>query len=56
MAIGTEFAISVGKAITYTGTAHGVAGATYWTVLEFHRWLQDLADDQRRICLDSLKC
>ena len=45
MAIGTDFAISAAKAITYTGTAHGVAAAGYHTVIAFHRWLQDLADD-----------
>lgn len=45
MAIGTDFAISAAKAITYTGTAHGVALAGYHTVIAFHRWLQDLADD-----------
>ena len=45
MAIGTDFAISAAKAITYTGTAHGVALAGYHSVIDFHRWLQDLADD-----------
>lgn len=45
MAIGTDFAVSAAKAITYTGTAHGVAAAGYYPVIEFHRWLQDLADD-----------
>lgn len=45
MAIGTDFAISAAKAITYTGTAHGAAAAGYHTVISFHRWLQDLADD-----------
>ena len=31
--------------IDYIGTDHGVAGASYATVIELHRWLQDLADD-----------
>lgn len=33
------------KDIRYIGPAHGAAGAGYVTVLELHRWLQDLADD-----------
>lgn len=45
MAIETEFSVAVNGDIRYTGTAHGVAGATYWTVIELHRFLQDLADD-----------
>lgn len=46
MAIGTDFAIdATTKVVTYTGAAHGASGAGYYTVLEFHRWLQDLADD-----------
>lgn len=46
MAIATDFAINATtKVITYTGAAHGATGAGYYTVLEFHRWLQDLADD-----------
>jgi hypothetical protein len=46
MAIGTDFAIHTStKVITYTGAAHGVTGAGYYTVLAFHRWLQDMADD-----------
>jgi len=45
MAIGTDFEIQSDKDIRYTGAAHGVTGAGYYTVLEFHRWLQDLADD-----------
>lgn len=31
--------------ITYTGDDHGGASPTYATVIEFHRWLQGLADD-----------
>ena len=39
MAIGADFAISGAGAITH------VSGATNYTVLQLHRWLQDLADD-----------
>ena len=45
MAIGTFFSVNASKEIRRTGTAHGTAGAEYFTVLELHRWLQDLADD-----------
>lgn len=46
MAIGTDFSInSTTKVIAYGGAAHGASGAGYYTVLELHRWLQDLADD-----------
>ena len=41
----TKWEITVGKAVRYVGPAHGVAAANYVTVLELHRWLQDLADD-----------
>ena len=33
------------KVIDYVGAAHGVAGAGYYTGIELHRWLGDLADD-----------
>ena len=33
------------KVIAYTGDDHDGAAPTYATVIEFHRWLQDLADD-----------
>jgi len=33
------------KAIAYIGDDHGGASPSYATVIEFHRWLQDLADD-----------
>lgn len=39
MAIGTDLEIQNDKDI------RAVAGSTNYTVLEFHRWLQDLADD-----------
>jgi len=45
MAIGTDFEIQNDKDIRYIGAAHTVAGAGYYTVLEFHQWLQGLADD-----------
>jgi len=46
MAIGSDFSInSSTKVIAYTGAAHAANGAGYYTVLELHRWLQDLADD-----------
>jgi hypothetical protein len=41
----TKWEVTTGKAIRYIGPAHGVASANYVTVLELHRWLQDLADD-----------
>jgi len=31
--------------IRYIGTDHGVGSPSYATVIELHRWLQDLADD-----------
>jgi len=37
--------IQADKDIRYIGPDHGVSGATYDTVIDFHRWLQDLADD-----------
>ncbi len=45
MPIGTDFEIQSDKDIRYIGAAHGASGAGYYSVLEFHRWLQDLADD-----------
>lgn len=39
MAIGADFSIDVSNNIRYTGSG------TNYTVLEFHRWLSDLADD-----------
>lgn len=45
MSIGTDIEIQGDKDIRYTGAAHGAAGAGYYSVLEFHRWLQSLADD-----------
>lgn len=45
MAIEDDFAVSASGNITYTGAAHGAAGAGYYTTIQFHRWLQDIADD-----------
>jgi len=45
MAIDTDFEIQNDKDIRYVGAAHAANGAGYYTVLELHRWLQDLADD-----------
>jgi len=45
MTINTDFEIQSDKDIRYVGAAHGASGAGYYTVIEFHRWLQDLADD-----------
>ena len=45
MAIGDDFEIQADRDIRYVGAAHGANGAGYYTVLEFHRWLADLADD-----------
>jgi hypothetical protein len=45
MPINTDFEIQNDKDIRYIGAAHGASGAGYYAVLEFHRWLQDLADD-----------
>lgn len=39
MAIGADFSVAVNGDIRYTGSG------TNYTVLAFHRWLQDLADD-----------
>src|SRR5574337_9501 len=33
------------KVIEWTGGAHGASGTGYYTVLDLHRWLQDLADN-----------
>jgi len=43
MSINTDFSIT-GFDIRYIGADHGLDGAGYYTVIEFHRWLQDLAD------------
>ena len=45
MAIQDDFTVSATGDIRYVGAAHGAAGAGYYTVIQFHRWLQDLADN-----------
>lgn len=45
MAIADDFTVSTTGDIRYVGAAHAASGAGYYTVLELHRWLQDLADD-----------
>lgn len=45
MPISSDFEIQNDKDIRYIGAAHGASGSGYYTVIEFHRWLQDLADD-----------
>lgn len=41
----SKWEIQTDKDIRYIGPAHTAAGANWVTVLELHRWLQDLADD-----------
>jgi len=45
MTITTDFEIQSDKDIRYVGATHGASGAGYYTVLAFHEWLRDLADD-----------
>lgn len=45
MTIATDFEVQNDKDIRYIGAAHGAAGAGYYSGIELHRWLQDLADD-----------
>lgn len=41
----TKWQFRSDRKLRYVGPAHGTAGANYVTVLELHRWVQDLADD-----------
>jgi hypothetical protein len=41
----SKWQVQSNKSIRYIGGAHGTATANYVSVLELHRWLQDLADD-----------
>jgi len=41
------------KVIAYIGDDHGGASPSYATVIQFHRWLQDLADDPYAIPASS---
>jgi hypothetical protein len=43
MAIADDFSVNGSGDIRYGG-----GGSTYYTVLELHRWLQDLADDEEK--------
>ncbi len=43
--VATDWTIAANGDIRYTGADHGVASNSYATVIEFHRWLQGLADD-----------
>lgn len=45
MAINDDFTVSSIGDIRYVGAAHGAAGAGYYTVIQFHRWLAELADN-----------
>lgn len=45
MAIADDFSVASNGDIRYTGDAHAGAAPGYYTVLEFHRWLGDLADN-----------
>lgn len=45
MTIAADFSVAANGDIRYEGAAHEASGAGYYTVLEFHRFLQDLADD-----------
>jgi len=42
------------KVIAYTGDDHGGASPSYATVIQFHRWLQGLADDAVAVGDDEL--
>ncbi len=41
----TKWQVMTDKKIRYIGGVHGNAAANYVSVIELHRWLQDLADD-----------
>ena len=45
MAIADDFSVNASGDIRYVGDAHGGGSPGYYTVIELHRWLQDLADD-----------
>ena len=45
MAIKDDISVAANGDVRYTGTAHEAAGAGYYTVIELHRLLGDLADD-----------
>jgi hypothetical protein len=43
--VAADWTVAANGNIRYTGADHGGASPSYATVIEFHRWLQDLADD-----------
>lgn len=43
--IASCFSVAANGDIRYTGDGHGGADPGYFTVIAFHRWLQDLADN-----------
>lgn len=45
MAIEDDIAVDASGVFIYTGSVHGAVGAGYYTVIEFHRFAQALADD-----------
>jgi hypothetical protein len=45
MPISSDVSVAANGNIRYTGAAHGVSGAGYYSVIELHRLLQDLADN-----------
>lgn len=45
MAIADDISVAANGDIRYEGAAHGAAGAGYYTVIEFHRFLGGLSDD-----------
>ncbi|MEA3280267.1 MAG: hypothetical protein U9Q38_06685 [Thermodesulfobacteriota bacterium] len=49
----TDWSVALNGDIRYIGAAHGVAGASYATTIELHRYLQDKADDASAL-LDDL--
>jgi len=53
MTIITDFEIQNDKDVRYIGAAHGVAGAGYYTVYEFHDWLRSVADDASAATADD---
>lgn len=45
MAIQDDISVATNGDVRYTGSAHGAGGAGYYSVIELHRLLGDLADD-----------
>lgn len=53
MAIQDDITVSATGDIRYVGAAHGAAGAGYYTVIQLHRFLQDLADNPSAVSTAS---